>query len=252
VFRLGELEPVQLYPAIDILQGSAVRLLRGDYDHKTEYDPSPVNVAEAFVRGGARALHVVDLDGARSGRPVNLGILAELTSRIELPVQFGGGLRTAEAIEAALATGAARVVLGTAALADRSLLEWSLDRFGADRIVVSVDYRAGTVATEGWTATGGIRPDELIGELGVAGVEKFLCTKIEVDGTMEGPDVDGLNEIARSTGGSVIASGGVGSLADLEQLAANVEPNVNGVIVGRALYEGRFDVAEAIAALAGR
>lgn len=243
---------VKLYPAIDILDGSAVRLLKGDYGQKTEYDPSPVKVAEEFAREGANALHVVDLDGARTGHPVNLDIVAELVSTIELPVQLGGGLRSTDAIEGALAAGVARVVLGTAALNDRSLLEQTLERFGADRIVVSVDYRAGAVATQGWTETGRIRPEELVVELDGAGVERFLCTKIEVDGTMDGPDLEGLNEIASCTGGDVTASGGVGSLADLERLAAGAEPNVSGVIVGRALYEGRFGLAEAIATLAGR
>jgi phosphoribosylformimino-5-aminoimidazole carboxamide ribotide isomerase len=242
---------MKLYPAIDILEGSAVRLLKGDYGQKTEYDPSPVNVAEGFARQGAQALHVVDLDGARAGNPVNLEVVAELASRIEIPVQFGGGLRTAESIERALSAGVARVVLGTAALNDRSLLEHSIEYFGADRIVVSVDYRAGAVAMEGWTESGGITPVDLLGQLDAIGVNRYLCTKIEVDGTMEGPDLDGLGDIARSTEGTVIASGGVGSLADLERLAAGTESNVEGVIVGRALYEGRFDITEAIGALAG-
>lgn len=241
-----------LYPAIDILDGTVVRLLRGDYDQVTDYQRAPATVASEFARQGAAALHVVDLDGARAGRPINLDVVAELAKAVEIPVQLGGGLRSLEAVEMAVGAGVDRVVLGTSALTDRPLLESILEGLGPDRLVVSVDHRGDRVATEGWVETGELAPEDLVGALASLGVARFLCTKIEADGTMEGPDLDGLNRIAGSSSAKFIASGGVGSLGDLERLRAGAAPNVEAVIVGRALYEGRFTVTEAVEVLAGR
>lgn len=241
-----------LYPAIDILGGTVVRLLRGDYDQVTDYERAPATVGTEFARQGAAALHVVDLDGARAGRPCNLAAVAELAESVEIPVQLGGGLRSLEAVELAIGAGVDRVVLGTSALTDRSLLESVLERFGPDRLVVSVDHRGDRVATEGWVETGQLSPEALVEGLVAIGVGRFLCTKIETDGTMEGPDLEALNRIAAATRAKLIASGGVGSLEDLELLKEGAEPNVEGVIVGRALYEDRFTVAEAVGVLANR
>jgi phosphoribosylformimino-5-aminoimidazole carboxamide ribotide isomerase len=239
---------VILYPAIDIRGGQAVRLLQGDYGRETAYDADPVDAAVRWASEGAEFLHVVDLDGARAGEPRNLETVRRIGAAVECPVQVGGGLREMAAVEAVLGTGAARVVLGTAALRDPAFLAAALKKHG-DRVVVSVDARGGRVAFEGWTEAGGEGVVEAVAKLSSQGVARFLCTAIEVDGTMEGPALDELNRIAASTVGQVIASGGVGDLSHLETLARDTAPNIEGAIVGRALYERKFTVAEAVAAL---
>jgi phosphoribosylformimino-5-aminoimidazole carboxamide ribotide isomerase len=240
---------VILYPAIDIRGGNAVRLLRGDYARETVYDADPVDAATRWAEEGAEFLHVVDLDGAKAGALRNLDLVRHIAAAVSCPVQVGGGLRDAESIAAVLDAGAERVVIGTAALRDPAFLEGMLARYG-DRVVVSVDARDGKVALAGWTEAGGKGVVEAVAELSSRGVGRFLCTAIEVDGTMGGPALDQLNSIATVTHAKVIASGGVGDLAHLEALARQAPDNVEGVIVGRALYEARFNVREAIAALA--
>lgn len=238
-----------LYPAIDIRGGRAVRLLQGDYARETVYDADPVDAATRWAGEGAQFLHVVDLDGAKAGAPQNLDAVRRIAAAVSCPIQVGGGLRDAESVAAALEAGAERVVIGTAALRDPSFLTTAIAAHGG-RIVVSVDARDGRIALEGWTEAGEENVVEVIAQLGARGVTRFLCTAIEVDGTMEGPALDQLSSIAAATQAQVIASGGVGKLADLEALAGIDAPNLEGVIVGRALYEGIFSVREAIAALA--
>jgi phosphoribosylformimino-5-aminoimidazole carboxamide ribotide isomerase len=238
---------VILYPAIDIRGGQAVRLLEGDYARETIYDADPADAAGRWAGEGAEFLHVVDLDGAKAGAPRNLDAIERIAAAVECPIQVGGGLRTAAAVQQALDAGAQRVVIGTAALKDPEFLDAMLTAHG-DRIVVSVDARAGKVALEGWTAAGEEKAVVAVAALSEKGVARFLCTAIEVDGTMEGPAVDQLGEIAAATSAHVIASGGVGSLAHLTSLASSL-PALDGAIVGRALYEQRFTVSEAIAAL---
>ena len=238
-----------LYPAIDIRGGKAVRLLQGDYERETTYDSDPVDAASRWAEEGAEFLHVVDLDGAKAGEPQNLAAVRRIAAAVDCPVQVGGGLRDMEAIAAVLAAGAERVVIGTAALRDPQLLEAALGAHG-ERVVVSVDTRSGKVSLSGWTETSGVDAPAAVAELTERGVQRFLCTAIEVDGTMEGPAIRQLNEIAAATTVPVIASGGVGELCHLERLARETAPNVEGAIVGRALYERRFTVAEGIAALA--
>lgn len=237
-----------LYPAIDIRGGAAVRLLRGDYDRETAYDPDPVEAARRWAAEGAEFLHVVDLDGAREGEPRNMGAIERIAGSVPCPIQVGGGLRDSKAVARVLDAGAKRAVIGTAALRDPGFLDAMLEVYG-DRIVVAVDARDGQVALEGWTEPGREGVVETVAALGERGVGRFLCTAIEVDGTMEGPAIDQLNELAAATDARVIASGGVGSLGSLEVLARGAPPNLEGVVVGRALYEGRFTVSEAIAAL---
>lgn len=238
-----------LYPAIDIRGGGAVRLLRGDYDRETAYDADPAEAARRWAAEGAEFLHVVDLDGAREGEPRNLEAVARIAESVETPIQVGGGLRDDDSVERALESGAQRVVIGTAALRDPGFLERTLERHG-DMVVVSVDSRGGRVALSGWAEQGDADVVEVVAELGSRGVARFLCTAIEVDGTMQGPAIEELGRIAAATSSRVIASGGVGSLADLEALAAAAASNVEGAIVGRAIYEGRFTVADGITALA--
>lgn len=236
-----------LYPAIDIRGGQAVRLLEGNYARETIYDADPVDAAQRWAGEGAEFLHVVDLDGARAGEPGNLAAIERIADAVDCPVQVGGGLRDAEAVQQALDAGAGRVVIGTAALKDSEFLAAMVATHG-DRIVVSVDARARKVALEGWTETGEETVVDVVTALGERGVKRFLCTAIEVDGTMQGPAIDQLGEIAAATSAQVIASGGVGTLDHLESLSTSI-PTLDGAIVGRALYERRFTVAEAIAAL---
>jgi phosphoribosylformimino-5-aminoimidazole carboxamide ribotide isomerase len=239
---------VILYPAIDIRGGQAVRLLQGDYERETTYDADPVDAAKRWAEEGAEYLHVVDLDGAKAGEPQNLDAIRRIAAAVECPIQVGGGLRDPASVKAVLDAGAARVVIGTAALRDPAFLDATIDAYG-DRVVVSVDARDGRVALEGWTEAGEETVVDAVAALGRRGVARFLCTAIEVDGTMEGPALDLLNEIAAATTAQVVASGGVGELTHLESLASSTPANVEGAIVGRALYEQRFTVAEAIAAL---
>jgi phosphoribosylformimino-5-aminoimidazole carboxamide ribotide isomerase len=242
---------VKLYPAVDILGGNAVRLRRGEFEAKKVYEQDPLAAARAWREEGARFLHVVDLDGARTGEPVNLWQLRRITSELEVTVQYGGGLRSAEAVGDALNAGAARVILGTAALTDPDLLRRALDAHGAERVLVSVDARDGRVATAGWTQTTGLTPMEAVERLQASGVEGLVYTNVDRDGMLDGPDLGALRAVAAAVSGRLLYSGGIGKLGDLEALAGLGEASLEGVIVGKALYEGRFTVAEAETALAG-
>jgi phosphoribosylformimino-5-aminoimidazole carboxamide ribotide isomerase len=239
---------VILYPAIDIRGGQAVRLLQGDYERETTYDADPVDAAKRWADEGAEFLHVVDLDGAKAGAPRNLDAVRRIAAVVACPIQVGGGLRDAGSVAAVLDAGAERVVIGTAALRDPGFLAAALQAHG-ERIVVSVDARDGKVSLAGWTETSDVDVADAVADLDRRGVARFLCTAIEVDGTMEGPALGELTRIATATEAHVIASGGVGDLSHLEALAQKAAPNVEGAIVGRALYERKFTVAEGIAAL---
>jgi phosphoribosylformimino-5-aminoimidazole carboxamide ribotide isomerase len=247
---------VRLYPAIDILGGGAVRLVKGDFAAKTLYDEDPLSAARGWTQAGARFLHVVDLDGAKSGAPVNLEQLRRIVAELGVPVQYGGGLRSMEAIDEALAAGAARVILGTAAFTDPQLLLGALEAHGPERVLVSVDVRGGHVATHGWLQSTETRAREAFASLREQGVRDFVFTNIDRDGMLEGASREEAISIAQAAGdGGVIYSGGIGRLSDLEQLASlRAElglTGLGGVIVGKALYEGRFTVAQAHEALAG-
>jgi phosphoribosylformimino-5-aminoimidazole carboxamide ribotide isomerase len=237
-----------LLPAIDILDGQAVRLARGEFDQRTVYDQDPLEAAMRWLQGGARALHVVDLDGARSGAPANLEHVRRIAAAADVPVQVGGGLRSIEAVEAALEAGAARVVLGTAAFRDVDLLDEALARHG-DRIVVSVDARSGRLAAAGWTEQTEIPATAVVERLGARGVRRFVYSSIERDGMLTGPDLDAVREVAATVRGSFVYSGGISTLEDLRTIASLRQVNLSGVIVGKALYEERFGVGEAQAAL---
>jgi phosphoribosylformimino-5-aminoimidazole carboxamide ribotide isomerase len=234
---------VILYPAIDIRGGQAVRLLQGDYERETAYDADPVDAATRWAGEGAEFLHVVDLDGAKAGEPQNLEAVGRIAAAVECPIQVGGGLRDAAAVAAVLAAGAERVVIGTAALRDPEFLDRVVVEHG-ERVVVSVDARGGKVSLSGWTEATEQDVAATVAELSEGGVTRFLCTEIDVDGTMEGPATAELNRIAAATDAQIIASGGVGTLAHLRALADDAAPNIEGAIVGRALYEQRFTVAE--------
>jgi phosphoribosylformimino-5-aminoimidazole carboxamide ribotide isomerase len=241
---------VILYPAIDIRGGKAVRLAQGDYDRETAYDDDPAVAARRWVEGGASWLHVVDLDGARAGEPVNLDHVRRIVATVGVPVQLGGGLRDSGKVEEAISSGVERVVLGTAAVKDPDMAAAIAAAHG-DRVVVSVDSRSGRVAAEGWTESSDLDTRDVVTALSERGVRRFVYTPVDVDGLMEGPDLDSLREVAAATGAEVIYSGGVGSIDDLRGLSELGLENLEGVIVGRALYEGRFTIAEAQAALGG-
>jgi phosphoribosylformimino-5-aminoimidazole carboxamide ribotide isomerase len=247
-------DAVILYPAIDIRDGRAVRLIQGDYDRETAFDADPLDAATRWVEQGAKALHVVDLDGARAGAPVNIEHVARICDAVDVPVQAGGGLRQAGDVEAVLRAGAARAILGSAAVSDPALVEALVVDHG-DRIVVSADARSGAVAVEGWERPTKTTSADLIAALAARGVRRFVFTPVEVDGTLEGPGVEGLRAAAAaaaSASAELIYSGGIGTIEHLSELAALRLPALTGVIVGRALYEGHFTVAEGEAALGPR
>jgi phosphoribosylformimino-5-aminoimidazole carboxamide ribotide isomerase len=242
---------VILYPAIDISDGKAVRLVQGDFNEKTVYEDSPVEAARAWVDAGARFLHVVDLDGARTGSPKSLHHLEQITHELHVPVQYGGGLRSLPAVRDALRAGAERVILGTAAYTDIDFLDDVLGAF-RERLIVSVDTRGGNVSTSGWQETTQMPAGAVIERLQNRGVRSFVYTNVDRDGMLEGPDLDEVKRIASVVRGRFIYSGGIGKIEDLVGLTALRQVNLGGVIVGKALYEGRFTIAEAQQALSPR
>src|SRR5204863_9683 len=225
-----------LYPAIDISEGRAVRLRQGHFDDVTVYRDDPLEAARSWEQEGARFLHVVDLDGAREGRPVNLEHLERITGEIRLPVQYGGGLRALPAVRDALRAGAQRIVLGTAAYSDIDFLDDVLAAYG-DRVVVSVDARGGHVSTAGWTETTQMPADDVIRRLQDRGVKQLVYTNVDKDGMLEGVDLDEIRHVSDIVRGRWLVSGGIGSLDDLRRVAALRRVNIAGVIVGKALYE---------------
>ena len=239
-----------LYPAIDIAGGRAVRLVQGDFDAETVYDDDPFEAASAWVRAGARYLHVVDLDGARTGTPQNLHHLKRIAGELGVPVQYGGGLRSIEAVRGAIGAGAARVILGTAAFTDVDFLDEVVAQY-AERTVVSVDTRGGFVSTAGWTQTTTLPADAVIARMQDRGVRVFVFTNVDKDGMLEGPDLDEVRRVAEVVRGRFMYSGGIGRREDLVALAGLRQVNLAGVIVGKALYERRFTIAEGQAALDG-
>ena len=239
-----------LYPAIDISEGEAVRLARGDFNERTVYKATPLEAARDWVEQGARWLHVVDLDGARTGAPQSLGHLEQITRELDVPVQYGGGLRSLPAVRDAIRAGAQRVILGTAAYTDVDFLDDVVGAY-AERVVVSVDARGGNVTTAGWTETTQMPADDVIRRLGMRGVKQFVYSNVDRDGMMAGVDRDEVRRIADVVRGRFLYSGGVSSLPDLEGLVSLRQVNLAGVIVGKALYEGAFEISEAQAVLDG-
>lgn len=239
-----------LLPAVDILDGKAVRLAQGAFDQLTVYDKDPLDAALRWVEEGARGLHVVDLDGARSGEPINLEHVARVARQAGVPVQVGGGLRTIEAVERVVEAGARRVVIGTAAYRNLDLLDEAIARIG-DRLVVSVDARGGRLAAAGWLEQTELPVEAAIERLGARGVRRFVYSSIDHDGVLGGPDLEGIPRVARTVRGSFVYSGGISSLEDLRAVTKLRQVNLTGVIVGKALYEGRFSVSDGQAALDG-
>jgi len=240
---------VILYPAIDIRGGKAVRLTQGRFDAETVYDDDPLAAARTWVEGGARFLHIVDLDGARTGAPAALEQLREIVRGTGMPVQYGGGLRTVAAVRDALEAGAQRVIVGTAALRDVDFLDDIVAAYGP-RVLVSVDVRGGKIATAGWTQVTDLPATEAIERLHDRGVSSFVYTDADRDGGFSGPALADIETIAGAVRGHFLYAGGIGTLEHLRSLRALRQVNLSGVIVGKALYERRFTIAEAHAALA--
>lgn len=233
-----------VFPAVDISEGKCVRLLQGRFGTETVYSDDPVKVALGFARAGAQWLHIVDLDGAKDGEPVNRELVLEVVRKATCPVQAGGGLRTLDDVEEVLAAGANRAVMGTAALEDPAALEKACSRYG-ERIAVSLDARGGELASHGWTVGSGIPLLEAVRRFEAAGAAFFIYTDVSRDGTMAGPDLDSLRRLTEETVRPVVASGGISSLEDLRTVARLHDVGVSGAIVGRAFYEHKFTIGEA-------
>ena len=237
--------PMEVIPAIDLLGGTCVRLHQGDYGRVTRFSDDPVATALQWQQQGATRLHLVDLDGAKEGRPLNDGSVKAITAALQIPVQLGGGVRSAERVEELLACGLHQVILGTVAV-DRLQLVYRLAAAHPGRIVVGIDARNGKVATRGWTHNTGMLATELAARLEGSGVAAIVSTDITSDGTMAGPNVKALEAMAAASSIPLIASGGVGHLGHLRQLLPLAACGLKGVIVGRALYDGRITLPDAI------
>jgi len=238
-----------IIPAIDIRGGRCVRLMQGDFGRETTFSTDPVAVAVRWKGLGAEMLHVVDLDGAKEGRPANLPLARDIARATGLPVQLGGGLRTREAVEDAFEAGAERVVLGTAAVKDVGLVASLVEKHG-DRVVVGIDCRRGQVMAEGWQSRLQTSAAELTARLKDVGVSNFIYTDVERDGMLNGPDLAGIGTLL-GLGVKVIASGGISSLDDIRKLRTLEKRGLNGAIIGRAIYDGTVDLRAAIRTASG-
>lgn len=235
---------MKIFPAIDLSEGCAVRLLKGDYAQKTVYSEDPVSVAKGFREAGGEILHLVDLDGAKAGYAAAAEIVAKIAAESGMFVEIGGGIRNAETVKQYLDAGVGRVILGTAALRDRVFLEEMIRRYG-DRIAVGVDIKNGNVAVQGWTEDDGVKYTDFLDYLERIGVATVICTDVSKDGAMQGTNRELYRELAAKYSFRVVASGGVSTLDDIKALA---KMDIYGAIVGRALYNGAIDLKEAIAA----
>ncbi len=236
-----------VFPAIDLIDGRCVRLLQGEYSNEIEYNDDPISQAVSFQEEGASWIHIVDLDAARTGIANNASVIENIVSRLEIPVQVGGGIRNLEAARSVFDLGVTRIVIGTAAIDNPSLVE---EATSIGRVAVGIDLRNEKVAVHGWKTETVLSYSDLFERFEEVDVDAYIVTHIERDGTLEGPDIDAYKELISSTMKDVIASGGVGStndLRNLSELSANGR-TLSGVIVGRAFYEDKFSLSEAIEA----
>ncbi|WP_050179942.1 1-(5-phosphoribosyl)-5-[(5-phosphoribosylamino)methylideneamino]imidazole-4-carboxamide isomerase [Domibacillus robiginosus] len=234
-----------IYPAIDMRGGKCVRLVQGDYNQETVYGDSPFDMAKSFVEQGAEWIHMVDLDGAKNGQRVNDTFVIEAAKKLNAKVQIGGGIRTEEDVKHYLDNGVDRVIIGSLAVKEPELVkEWL--RTNGEKIAIGLDAKNGYVATHGWLETSSVKAVDLAKEFAEAGAETFIFTDIANDGMLSGPNTEATAELARETGKSVIASGGVSSLDDLRELAKWKEDGLSGAICGKSIYTGRFTVKEAL------
>jgi phosphoribosylformimino-5-aminoimidazole carboxamide ribotide isomerase len=231
-----------IYPAIDMRGGKCVRLLQGDYDQETIYGNSPFNMAKSFAEDGAEWIHMVDLDGAKDGMRVNDRFVIEAAQKLQVKIQIGGGIRSEEDILHYLENGVNRVIIGSIAVSNPEFAIEMIKKYGG-KIAVGIDAKNGYVATHGWLDTSELKAVDLGKRFAEAGAETFIFTDIATDGTLAGPNIDAVCEMAEVTGKNVIASGGVSSLSDLKAIASK---GIQGAIVGKALYENRFTLKEAL------
>jgi phosphoribosylformimino-5-aminoimidazole carboxamide ribotide isomerase len=235
-----------IYPAVDIRDGKCVRLIQGDYNQETVYNNSPLDAAKAWEAQGCEWIHVVDLDGAKAGYPVNDKLIGQIASSVKIPVQVGGGLRSAEDVDHLLSLGVTRVILGTAAIENRQFVYKLLAKYG-EKVAIGIDAREGYVATRGWLETSQVKAEELVVQLAEHGARTFIFTDISRDGMMGGPNTQAIVSLAKASGQKIIASGGVSKIEDLSRLAEQAEQGVSGAIVGKALYTGGIKLKAALA-----
>lgn len=234
-----------IFPAIDIRGGKCVRLLKGDFAQETVFSDKPEEMAKKWQAQGAEFLHLVDLDGALAGSPQNLATVEKILAAVDIPVELGGGIRTLESIDEVLALGVRRVILGSVAVRDPELVKTACAKYG-DRIVVGIDAKDGIVAVDGWGVSGDVEATALAKEMKKAGVKTIIYTDISRDGTLSGVNVEATAKLARESGVAIVASGGVKSIADIEALKPYEKAGIEGVIVGKSIYMGTLDLAEAI------
>ena len=234
---------MQLYPAIDLKNGQCVRLKQGEFKEITVYSDKPEEIAALWQEQGATYLHLVDLDGALAGHSVNEEVIRKIVNTVSIPVEIGGGIRSEEAIASMLSLGVARVIIGTKAVKQPEFIRDMIEKFGADRIVLGVDARDGMVAVEGWETVSEITASDLCSRMKEYGIRHIVYTDISRDGMLIGPNVAYTKKLTDETGLDVIASGGMSSMEDLRQL---YEAGVQGAIIGKALYEKRIDLSEAV------
>lgn len=234
-----------IFPAIDIRGGKCVRLLKGDFAKETVFSDKPEEMAKKWQAQGAEFLHLVDLDGALAGKSQNLATVEKILAAVDIPVELGGGIRTMENIDDVLALGVRRVILGSVAVRDPELVREACAKYG-DRIVVGIDAKDGIVAVDGWGVSGNVEATALAKEMKKAGVKTIIYTDISRDGTLSGVNVEATAKLARESGVAVVASGGVKSIADIEALKPYEKDGIEGVIVGKSIYMGTLDLAEAI------
>jgi phosphoribosylformimino-5-aminoimidazole carboxamide ribotide isomerase len=240
-----------IFPAVDIKEGKVVRLIQGKFDAVTEYAQDPVTVALKWEKEGAQWVHVVDLDGAKTGVIKNIAAIKDIAGKLRIPVQMGGGVRVEEDVESLIEGGVARVVLGTKAIQDRNFFKNMLKKFGK-KIAVSLDCQNGFLTQRGWTETTNIKATDFVKELESAGLQCLIYTDIARDGMLTGPNIAALKEILSVTRIPVIASGGIAQISDVKELAALEAHGIVGAITGKALYEGKLDLKEAIQAAQGK
>lgn len=231
-----------IFPAIDILNGKCVRLIQGDYNREKVYSDSPVEMAKQWEEKGAEFIHIVDLDGAKSGKSINEAIILEIAKTVNVPVQVGGGIRSMQTVKTYLENGVNRVIIGTAAIQDEAFLKEAVETYG-ERIVVSLDAKNGYIATDGWTDTSDVKALDLVKKLENIGVKTIVYTDIAKDGMLQGPNLAEQKAINEATTMDVIASGGVATKEDVENLR---RLGLYGVIIGKALYDGKLKLEELI------
>lgn len=235
-----------IFPAIDLKEGRCVRLIQGKKEKETIYSERPAEVARFFQLEGAEWLHIVDLDGAFAGSPRNLGVIKAIAGQIDIPFQVGGGLRTEADVEKVLQAGANRAIIGTRALENPDFVRRLIDRFGPEKIVLGLDARQGMVAVKGWVEVSSVRAVDLAQQMRDRGVMRAVYTDVAQDGMLRGPNITATEEVAQASGLKIIASGGVASLDDIRKLKTLVPLGIEGAIIGKAIYDGKIDLGEAL------